>query len=377
MLNYKHQLGIISSGFLYKYFLRNILFNIEADRVHSRITDLGETVGNSSKTKGIISSFFHLKHHNLYQKINGVEFSGPIGLAAGFDYEARLTQTLSQLGFGFQTIGTITNKPYEGNPKPMLGRLPKSKSLMVNKGFKNPGAKKIINKLSGLNFEIPLGVSVGATNRRDLTSLRQNIADILHTFILLEGSRLKNSYYELNISCPNLYNNVLFDTPRNLKILLEQIDLLKIKKPLFVKMPICVSDDEILIMLKTISKYSPKGIIIGNLQKNRRNPNLYPEEVEKFKSGNFSGKPTFYRSNELIKLSYKNYKDRFTIIGCGGVFNAKDAFLKISYGASLIQLITGLIYEGPQLAASINFDLSKILQKKGYKNISEAVGSKA
>lgn len=375
MDNFTQALSITGSKYFYKYLIKNVLFKLEADKVHTRIQNIGEKIGKNSNLKKITKSLFLTEYPSLRQEIHGIKFMSPVGLAAGFDYEARLTQSLSILGFGYQTIGTITNKSYEGNPKPMLGRLPKSKSLMVNKGFKNPGAKKIIGKLSDLEFEIPLGISIGVTNNRKLTNLSQNIADILHAFILFEGSGLKNSYYELNISCPNIYNKVSFYGQKNLKTLLEQIDLLKVKKPIFIKMPICISDDEIEMMLKTIAKYSPKGVIFGNLQKNRKNPSLYPEEVSKFKTGNFSGRPTFFKSNDLIKLTYKNYKDRFTIIGCGGVFNAKDAFIKIANGASLIQLITGLIFEGPQLAADINMNLAKLLQRKGFKNIKDAIGS--
>jgi dihydroorotate dehydrogenase len=130
-----------------------------------------------------------------------------MGLAAGFDYEARLTQSLFPWGFGFQTVGTITNNPYEGNPRPMLGRLPKSKSLMVNKGFKNLGAETTAKKLKGLTFKIPVGISIGRTNSPKLTTQEESIKDILIAFRKFEKEKIKNAYYELNISCPNLYGD--------------------------------------------------------------------------------------------------------------------------------------------------------------------------
>lgn len=139
-------------------------------------------------------------------------------------------------------------------------------------------------------------------------------------------------------------------------------------------MPIDKTDKETLDMLKVISKHSPKGVIFGNLQKDRKHKSLDKSEVAKFKMGNFSGKPTFERSNELIKLAYKKYKNRFVIIGCGGVFSAEDAYTKIKLGASLIQMITGLIYQGPQIVSEINLGLAELLKKDGYKNISKAVG---
>jgi dihydroorotate dehydrogenase len=162
-------------------------------------------------------------------------------------------------------------------------------------------------------------------------------------------------------------------------LLLDELDKLQLKKPVFIKMPIEKSDREFLEMLKVIIKYPfIKGVIIGNLQKNRKDKSFYSREIKKFKVGNFSGKPCEKRSNELIALTYKRYGLRnhnpLTIIGCGGVFNAKDAYQKIKLGASLIQLITGMIYQGPQLISQINLELIDLLKKNGYKNIKEAIG---
>jgi dihydroorotate dehydrogenase len=128
-------------------------------------------------------------------------------------------------------------------------------------------------------------------------------------------------------------------------------------------------------MLEVINKFTfIKGVIIGNLQKNRKDPSLDQDEVKKFKTGNFSGKPCKKRSNELIKLTFQKYKKRFVIIGCGGVFSVNDAYKKIKLGASLVQLITGMIYQGPQLIAQINLEFLNLLKKDGFKHVSEAVG---
>lgn len=311
----------------------------------------------------------------LQQKIAGITFDGPMGLAAGFDYEARLTQILPSIGFGFQTIGTITNLPYGGNPRPMLGRLPKSKSLMVNKGFKNDGAIKTAEKLKHLTFRIPVGISIGKTNGQKLKETQKTaIADILQAFEVFEKTNIKNAYYELNISCPNLFGNITFYPPKNLDELLSAVDGMKISKPIFIKMPINETDSQTLKMLEVISHHKITGVIFGNLQKNRNDSSLNKDEVAKFKVGNFSGKPTQKRSDELIELAYKNYGKKLIIIGCGGVFSTQDAYRKIKLGASLVQLITGLIYEGPLLVAKINQELPDLLKKDGFSNISEAVG---
>ncbi len=328
----------------------------ESDNIHEFALNLGQFLGKYKFINNLLSYFFS---HSQGKTVNfkEIEFKNKIGLAAGFDYDAKLTQVMPSVGFGYMTVGTITNNAYSGNPKPLLGRLPKSKSLLVNKGFKNSGAVKLINQLEKLDFKIPVGVSIGRTNSRKLNTQRQSVEDIKKTFKLFENSKVKSSFYELNISCPNLYGNISFYPPKNLEELLVEIDTLKIKKPVFIKMPISISNQEFLNLLKVIDKHNVQGLIIGNLQTNRNHPQLVKSEVEKFGMGNFSGKPTFTRSNELIKLTKKTYKNRFFIIGCGGVFSSNDAKQKLQSGADMVQLVTGLIYEGPTLPQIINFEL--------------------
>ncbi|MDO9027363.1 MAG: hypothetical protein Q7U68_00645 [Candidatus Roizmanbacteria bacterium] len=178
------------------------------------------------------------------------------------------------------------------------------------------------------------------------------------------------------MSCPNLINtNVDFYQPINFNQLLQSINRLKIKKPIFVKMPISVSNKEFLSILNVITKYKIiKGVIIGNLLKDKKNPLLDKQEVNKFKVGSFSGKLCEPRSNELIKLTYKKYKNKLIIIGCGGVFSGQDAYEKIKLGASLIQLITGMIFQGPQLISQINLELEELLEKDGFSSIKQAIG---
>lgn len=362
------------SSAVYKSFIKPVFFSFDPELVHNRMTTFGESLGKYEFTKKILANTFRVSDKSLTQTIAGLKFESPLGLAAGFDYEAKLTQITPSLGFGFQSVGTITNKPYAGNPTPRLGRLPKSKSLMVNKGFKNAGATAIINKLSQLHFSIPVGISIGRTNSKDL-SQKESVRDIINTFIAFEQSKVGHAYYELNISCPNLYGNVSFYTPQNLAELLEEIQKLGIKRPLFIKMPIEKTNEEVLDILHTAEQFNViKGVIIGNLQKNREDKAFVKKEVQKFSVGNFSGKPTFQRSNELIALSYYHFKNRFIIIGCGGVFTPQDAYRKILLGSSLVQLITGMIYQGPQLICEINSGLAALLKRDGFKNIKDAVG---
>lgn len=366
-----------ATGFLYKKILKPYFFSLDAEKVHQFMTRVGEFMGSSKLLRLKLKYLYSFTDSMLEQKIAGIKFENPIGLAAGFDYDARLTQALGPIGFGFQTAGTITNMPYKGNAKPRLGRLPESKSLMVNKGFKSKGAKKIAQSLRGQNFPIPVGISIGRTNSLKLRTQKQSIKDIISAFETFEKANVKNAYYELNISCPNLKGNISFYPPKNLAELLRSIDKLNLKKPVFVKMPIEKSDREVLAMLRVIEKSSITGVIFGNLQKNRSHKSFVKKEMKKFKDkkGNFSGKPCYQRSNELIRLAYKKYKDRFVIVGCGGVFTAKDAYAKIKLGASLIQLITGMVFEGPQIVSQINLELLRLLQKDGYDSIQKAIGA--
>lgn len=358
---------------IYKYILARIIFLFNSELMHDLMTLFGEILGKIVFLRKLIYILFNIKSPVLKQNVKTVTFENPIGLAAGFDYEARLTQILPSIGFGFGTIGTITNLPYEGNPKPRLARLLKSKSLMVNKGFRNKGIDSITYKFKDYSFQIPIGISIGQTNT-DIFSQSQAVNDIINAFKKAESANLKTKYYELNISCPNLNSKVTFYDPKKLDDLLKKLKKLNIKKPIFIKMPIDKSDNEVLAMLNVIVKNKIDGVIFGNLQKNRKNKVLDKTEIAKYPIGNFSGKPTFEDSNHLIEFAYRNYKDKLIIIGCGGVFSAKDAYLKIKLGASLVQFITGLIFEGPILAAQINDELINLLKKDGYKNISQAIG---
>ena len=351
-------------AFFYQNIMKPVFFLLDPEFIHNLMVARGELMG-----KTFIKNYFNWKFNylspKLKQKIAGINFTGPIGLAAGFDYEAKLTQVLFSLGFGFQTVGTITNLYYEGNPQPRLGRLPKSQSLMVNKGFKNKGAKIIAQNLIRQPADkIPMGISIGLTNSNKIKIISEAVKDVVNAFKIFEKAKTKNSYYELNISCPNLMNTEIdFYKPVNFNQLFQSINRLKIRKPIFIKMPISLSNKEFISLLEVIIKYKIiKGVIIGNLLKDRKNPLLDKQEVKQFEVGNFSGKPCEPRSNELIKLTYKKYGNKLIIIGCGGVFNGQDAYIKIKLGASLIQLITGMIYQGPQLISQINLELEELLE---------------
>ena len=362
---------------LYSLIGKPLFFILDPEFVHETAMSVGDFMGKILFIRAITRYLFHYAHPSLVQKVAGITFENPLGLAAGYDYTASFPQILPSIGFGFETIGTITHSPCEGNIKPRLGRLVKSKSLLVNKGFRNPGAINVIEKLENQKFAFPVGVSIGTTNTSDITNIDEAITDITHAFLEFEKSKLHISYYELNISCPNLKTKVTFYEPKSLEKLLVAMVKLHIRKPLFIKMPINNTDAEVKKMLHTIIRFPVTGVIFGNLQKDRADKSFIKTEVEKWKYGNFSGIPTQKRSDELIRLAYREVGKQLIIIGCGGVFSASDAYRKIKNGATLIQLITGMIFEGPQLIGQINRDLVEILKKDGYKNIKDAVGADA
>jgi len=360
--------------FLYRYFLRPVLFSLDAEFLHNTFIKIGETLGLSSLGKKLMRLFFLYEDKSLNQKILGIRFSNPILLAAGFDYEARLTQILPEVGFGGVTVGSITWGSYGGNRPPRLGRLPKSHSLLVNKGLKSSGTKNVFTRLKGKKFKIPLGISFAKTNSKNTVDDDNAISDYLKSFSFWEKNMGPGDYYELNISCPNAWGGEPFTTPKRLDKLLSAIDKLNLTKPMFVKMPIELTNSQALELFGVCARHKVSGLIIGNLAKDRKSKAFDKEEIKNAGFGNFSGKPTWDKSNKLIKLAYKNFAERFVIIGCGGVFGAKDAYQKIKLGASLVQMITGMVFEGPQVIGEINLGLARLLKKDGFKSISQAVG---
>lgn len=346
--------------FLYTNVLKPILFLFDAEAVHNGFTSTGKALGSLPLAKKLTHAAFAFDHPAASKKIEGITFPNPVGLAAGFDYNGQLTQILPSVGFGWHTIGTVTYEPYEGNPKPRLGRFKESKGLLVNKGLKGLGAKAIIRFLENKQFTIPTGISIASTNKT-FKSTKEQILDIIMSFQLFEDSRVKHSYYELNISCPNTFGGEPFTSPERLELLLTALDKIKVSKPVYVKMPIDQSEEETLDLLEVIVRHKLTGVIFGNLTKDRDNPAISDNDRKIWKQckGNVSGRPTWEISNALIRLTKKTYGKKLTIIGTGGIFSAKDAEMKMKLGADLVQIISGMIFEGPQVLGQITSQVSR------------------
>jgi len=323
---------------LYQNIFKPIAFSLDAELVHDRITNLGELLENFG---WLVSPLLSCQNKKLEKEVLGIKFSNPIGLSAGFDYDGHMAKVMKYVGFGFNTVGTVTARPWAGNSPPRLARLPKSRSLLVNKGFKNEGAEKIAQRLDKKDLTgHTVGISVG--------SVTDNIDDYLFVFNVFRDKKYV-SYFELNISCPNIAVKI------NFRELVKAVASLKLKQPIFIKMPNEIELSQSDELVKEALGVGIKGFIFSNLAKNRFNNSFDKEEIRKFKDfkGNFSGKPTFANSNKLIAHTRNKFGKDIAIIGTGGIFSAEDAKEKIEAGADLVQLITGMIYGGPQLIGEI------------------------
>jgi dihydroorotate dehydrogenase len=351
-------------GILYRNLLKPVFFMQDPEDVHDRMTVAGKLLGSNPVTRMLTSLAFNYNHPALEQNIAGIKFKNPLGLAAGFDKEAVLTQILPNVGFGFEEVGSITAKPYEGNAKPRLYRLPEKQALRVYYGLKNTGADAIHKKLNKLKFNFPVGISIAKTNNEATSHAQAGIEDYIYTYRKFSNI---GDYVTINISCPNTCETYpIFAMPENLDLLLGAIFKEQKNKPVFVKLSPDLTDEVLYKILEISKKYPVDGFVCSNLTKE----NSHGHDGR----GGFSGKIVSELSDILISKVYKYFKGQKIIIGCGGVFTAQDAYKKIKLGASLIQLITGMIYQGPQSIAEINIGLVKLLQKDGFKKISQAVG---
>jgi len=342
----------------YKNILRPILFKIDAERVHDATTWLGERVEN---IPWLIESLCSCRDSRLKKSVLGVDLENPVGLAAGFDYDGHLAKVMKHVGFGFNTVGTVTAKTYEGNTPPRITRLVKSKSILVNKGFKSDGASGVAKRLDRKNLKgHNVGISIGNSNVPSVNTMAKAIDDYLFSFDLFKDKPYVK-YFELNISCPNIIIRESFKSMVNVKKLVTEVNQLEIHQPIFLKMHNEIDFDHSDELVRTCLGVGINGFIFANLIGNRQNSALDQAEVQEIKNlkGGLSGKPTFEGSNRLISHTRKVFGQNVVIVGCGGIFTPRDAIEKFRCGADLIQLVTALIFEGPQIAGDINSSLIK------------------
>lgn len=367
---FKHKLV----GFTYRNILKRIFFLMDPETAHDFLAWVGNLLGRFRISRFLTRKIFAYQNSKLTQNIAGLEFINPVGLSAGFDKNAKLVNILPEVGFGHYELGSVTLEEYVGNPKPRLYRLKKSKALVVYYGLMNKGIKKFVEQIKkSRKTSSALGISVAKTNCDRTADETEGINDYYESIKYLIENGIKG-YITINISCPNTFGGEPFTTSEKLDKLLKKIYTLDIPNPVFIKMPINLSEKEFDGLLKVAIKYGVDGVVIGNLTK-VRDENLIKDEIPAHVQGGISGKPTWELCNNLIEYTYKNYKGKLVIVGVGGIFSAEDAYEKIKLGSNLVQLITGMIFQGPQLIGEINHELVKLLEKDGYRNISEAVGA--
>ncbi len=356
--------------FLYVHVLKPILFLFDPEDIHDLFLGVGKFLGNFSLTRWKTRLWFGYKNSKLEQTVRGIKFVNPIGLAAGFDKNAEITDIIPDVGFGFEEVGSITGEPCAGNPKPRLWRLPKSKALVVYYGLKNDGCTVLAQRLKDKKFRIPIGVSVAKTNSSSTVDVDAGIADYAKTF---ETMKDIGQYITVNISCPNAFGGEPFTDPIKLEKLLARLDQIQTDKPVFLKLAVDLSEAEIDTLLDVALQHRVHGLVCTNLTKKRDNPKIVEKDVPA--QGGISGKVQEELSDRVIAHVYRKTQGKMIIVGCGGVFTAEDAYKKIRLGATLIQLVTGMIFEGPQAISSINQGLVKLLEKDSFTNIAQAIGA--
>ncbi len=357
---------------LYKHFVKPILFLFHPDRVHAGIVCVGAWLGKVSITRALLRAMFVYRHPFLKTTVCGITFQNPVGLAGGFDKNAELIQTIPCVGFGFIEVGSITYHPYMGNSRPWSVRLVKDKSLIVNYGLRNKGVTTLLPRIQAQTRTCPVMVNIAKTNDAHIKG-DASVADYIASFRLLQDVA---DMININISCPNTGDGVLFcEDVVLLRKLLDAVQAEHPRKPIFLKLKPDISSEMIASIVSLVKEYSCiSGFIISNLTRNR---NLLKyvavSDIEQYKGG-ISGQPLKDLSTQMIREVYELTQGTYPIIGVGGIFSAEDAYKKIRAGASLVELMTGMIYEGPGLIKKINKGLVKLLERDGFHSISDAVG---
>lgn len=345
---------------LYKKVLKPILFKFDPEMVHNFFVDVGEILSRSFFSRGLTSFLYGYKGRDISKKVDGLTYKTPFILSAGFDYNGRLINILPEVSFGGVEVGSITARPCKGNDKPRMIRLPKSKSILVNKGLLNDGVEAIIERLKNFKKvdDFIVGVSIAHTNDKETSTVEAGMEDYFYSFKRLNEENI-GDYYSINISCPNAFGGETFANPDLLLPLLSKISDVKCSKPVYVKMPINLKWVEFDKLLRVLERFEfIKGVIIGNLNKDYNSLDFRNEAPQEY-SGGLSGKPCFEASNKLIRKTRDAYGKRFTIIGCGGVMSRENMMEKFDAGSDLVALVTGMIYNGPGFIKELSDYYSK------------------
>lgn len=376
---------------IYRSGLRPILFSglkVDPEWAHHQTLHLLSWMDRNqfkpplSGLKMQLESSFCLRDTRLQQSLWGLNFPNPLGLAAGFDKDGVAAGIWGSLGFGFTELGTVTFHPQSGNPRPRLFRLLADQAVLNRMGFNNQGAaalaarlkqRKLISAGQKSVSIIPVGINLGKSK---ITPLEEAATDYLESFRLLQDW---GDYFVVNVSSPNTPGLRLLQDAAQLRTILDSLQQEnQAQKPLLVKIAPDLEEKAILDILELAQTYQLAGVIATNTTICR--DHLQTQLIAKTgksiteEAGGISGKPLQKRSTEVIRLIWQNTQGQLPIIGVGGIFTAEDAWEKITAGASLIQIYTGWVYEGPWMIQRILKGILHKLEERGFNSISEAVG---
>jgi len=343
---------ITTQQLMYKLLIRPILFWFDPEEVHYFSFSFIKFISKIPFVPSIVKSIYEVKDSRLEREVFGLKFKNPVGLAAGFDKDAKCYKELSNFGFGFIEIGTITPKAQEGNPKKRLFRLKEDSAIINRMGFNNGGVDEAVLRLKK-NNGILIGGNIG---KNKITSNENAIDDYLTCFDALFDYV---DYFVVNVSSPNTPNLRELQDKKPLTELLQTLqnkNLAKPKqKPILLKIAPDLTDSQLFDIIDIVNETKIAGVIATNTTLSREGL----QSKNKSEMGGLSGKPLTNRSTEVIRFLSEKSNKAFPIIGVGGIHSAEDALEKLEAGASLIQLYTGFIYEGPSLVTKINKEILK------------------
>ncbi|MDO5106351.1 quinone-dependent dihydroorotate dehydrogenase [Capnocytophaga sp.] len=332
---------------MYKHLIQPILFRIDPEKAHYLTFSTFKFLNKIPGVSALLRSMYRVQHPALEREVFGIKFKNPVGLAAGLDKEAKLYSELSNLGFGFIEIGTITPKAQDGNPKKRLFRLKADKAIINRMGFNNQGVEAAIKQLKK-NKNVIIGGNIG---KNKVTPNEEAVNDYTLCF---EKLFPYVHYFVVNVSSPNTPNLRTLQEKEPLTHLLNTLQKLNAQKqspkPILLKIAPDLTDQQLLDIINIVKETKIAGVIATNTTISREG--LLSEA--KNEVGGLSGKPLKNRSTQVIRFLSEKSGKAFPIIGVGGIHSVEDALEKLEAGASLIQLYTGFIYEGPQLIKKIN-----------------------
>ncbi|MEE3146951.1 MAG: quinone-dependent dihydroorotate dehydrogenase [Bacteroidota bacterium] len=335
---------------MYKSIIRPLLFNFDPEGVHHFSFKSIKLMKKLGLTR-LVKPVFNIEHKALEREVFGLKFKNPVGLAAGFDKDAKLYQELSDFGFGFIEIGTLTPKPQSGNPKKRLFRLKEDKAIINRMGFNNGGVAAAVSRLKK-NKNVLIGGNIG---KNKVTPNEEAFNDYK---ICFEALYDYVDYFVVNVSSPNTPNlRALQDKEPLTKLLagLQELNSTRSQKPILLKIAPDLTDEQLNDIIEIVQDTKIAGVIATKTTISR--DGLQSSNKEEI--GGLSGSPLRDRSTEVIRFLHQKSQGAFPIIGVGGIHSPQDALEKLEAGASLIQLYTGFIYEGPLLIKRINEEIIK------------------